>query len=84
MRAYTHNYKMLKSFSKLLFTKQTFAFNRLISSNVPFSFKVNKFNDIHIKSNDLINFYEKINSNSEQFDSTLKGLHLNFQLKLLS
>jgi ADP-ribose pyrophosphatase YjhB (NUDIX family) len=50
--------------------------NSIIKSNfsekLKFEFSINKFNDIHIKSNDLVKFTQSTNSDRVLFEKTLK------------
>lgn len=45
-------------------------------STAKFDFDVNKFNDIHIKSNNVSKFIQETNSNLELFESTLSSIHI--------
>ena len=47
--------------------------NKNVISNLSFTYEINKFNDIHIKSNSILKFNEESNSNSDTFESILKS-----------
>jgi hypothetical protein len=62
---------MLRNISKSIYNKIQI---RLISSDTTFGFKLNRFNDIHIRSNDVVKIFKEIDSDLNKFDSILKSL----------
>ncbi len=65
-----NNNKMLRNILKSIYNKNQI---RLISSDVTFGFKLNRFNDIHIGSNDVVKIFKEIDSDLNKFDSILKS-----------
>ena len=53
------------------------SFRRKISTNSPnfeqFGFVINKFNDVHIKQENIVNFSEQTNKSKEKFENALKS-----------
>lgn len=43
------------------------------SSSTKFSFDINKFNDIHVKSNNVLKFSQETNFDPSVFETTLKS-----------
>ena len=48
----------------------------LANSSAPFAFEINKFNDIHIKSNNVIKFSQETNFDPNVFESALKSMSI--------
>lgn len=46
------------------------------SSSAPFAFEINKFNDIHIKSNNVIKFSQETNFDPNVFENALKSMSI--------
>ena len=47
--------------------------NKNVISNLSFTYEINKFNDVHIKSKSILKFNEDSHSNSDTFESILKS-----------
>lgn len=62
---------MLKNLTRFFLTNHLPI--RLSSS---FSFKLNRFNDVHIKADDIVKFSNETNHNLDTFESTLKGISI--------
>ena len=48
----------------------------LANSSAPFAFEINKFNDIHIKSNNVIKFSQETNFDPNVFENALKSMFI--------
>jgi len=62
--------KMLRNIVKSIYNLNQI---RSINSEVAFGFKLNRFNDIHIKANDVIKAFKEIDLDLNKFDSILKS-----------